>query len=109
MSYEIKINPADLHSTEAISARVEAEVANALKHWQERITRVEVHLHDDNGPLKGGVDKRCTMEARLAKQTPVFIEHSARDMYEAITKAAGKLERAVRRHIERHDELKSAR
>lgn len=109
MSYEIQINPADLPSTEAITSHVHEEIAGALKHWQNRITRVEVHLHDDNGPGKGGLDKRCTLEARPAGQEPVAVEHSARDMYEAITKASAKLGRAVRHQIERHDEMKSAR
>lgn len=108
MSLEIQINPGDVHSTQPITQHVHDEVNAALKHWQDRITRVEVHLHDDNGPAKKGIDKRCTLEARPAGQDPIVAGHADRDLYQAITKAAEKLGRAVTHHLERHDELKSA-
>lgn len=103
----IQVNAGEFHSTPAITAHVEAEVEKALKLYRDRITRVEVHLHDDNGP-KSGVDKRCVMEARPASHQPMAVEDTATDMYEAITRAAGKLERAVRKIVDKEREYKAS-
>lgn len=103
----IQVNAGEFHSTPAIIAHVEAEVEKAMKVYRGRVTRVEVHLHDDNGP-KSGVDKRCLMEARPASHQPIAVENSSTDMYEAIVGAAGKLERAVRKVIEKEREYNAS-
>lgn len=91
---QIQINTSGLKSTDAIDAHIENELANSLTKYQDRITRVEVHLHDENAH-KHGVDKRCVMEARPAGHQPVTVSHDSEDMYEAIRRASGKLERAL--------------
>ena len=103
---KIQINPGDVETSEAIDQRIRDEVEKALRHFAEQVTRVEVHLHDENGP-KAGLDKRCKLEVRLAGHDPMMVEHDARDLYEAIHQAADKLERAVRHKLERHDEKHS--
>jgi len=103
----IQVNAGEFHSTPAIIAHVEAEVEKSLKLFRERVTRVEVHLRDDNGP-KSGVDKRCVMEARLAARQPIAVENTGTDMYDAIVGAAGKLERAVRKLVEKEREYKGS-
>lgn len=100
---QIQISSVEVSSSEAVNQRVHEELERSMKLFRERVTRVQVHLHDANGP-KSGVDKRCVLEARIAGQHPVAVEARAVDMYDAITQAAGKLERAVRHQLERHDE-----
>lgn len=90
------------HSTR-IDEQIETEVQDALRHFADQVTRVEVHVHDVNGP-KSGHDKRCVMEVRLAGHQPLAVDHTALNVAESITGAAGRLERAVRRKLERHDE-----
>ncbi|MEX2213958.1 MAG: ribosome-associated translation inhibitor RaiA [Phycisphaeraceae bacterium] len=102
----IQINGAEIHSTEAINDHVNKTVNHSLHLWERQVTRVEIHLHDDNGS-KGGVDKRCIMEVRLAGFQPLAVEEVDEDMYNAITKAGSKLERAVRHKIERHEAHKT--
>ena len=49
---------------------VEAVVRGALDRFSEQITRVEVHLSDENSDKKFGTDdKRCLLEARLADRS----------------------------------------
>jgi hypothetical protein len=48
-----------------------AVVDATLGHLAEQITRVEVHLSDENGTKGGSVDKRCLMEARLEGHQPL--------------------------------------
>lgn len=103
---QILINAGDVQTSDAVVKTAHDEVAAALEIWRDQITRVEVHLRDLNGP-KSGLDKRCTIEARLAGHDPLAVEHDAPDLYQAISQAAGKLERAVRRKIERHEAKRS--
>ena len=98
---QIQVNAGDVHSSQAIQQRVEDEVTQALESWQERVTRVEVHLHDEDGPKHSDADKRCVMEVRIAGRDPMVVEHSSDDMYGSIQQAAGKLRRLVHRAIER--------
>lgn len=100
---QIQINFGDVQSSPTVTERVHAELDRTLKVFKDRITRIEVHLRDDNGP-KAGVDKRCLLEARLAGLDPLAVEAKGNDLYTVIADAAGKLERAIRHKVERHDE-----
>ncbi len=99
----IQVNAGEFQSTPALISHVETEVEKSLKVFRDRITRVEVHLHDNNGP-KAGADKRCVMEARPASHKPIAVEDTSTDMYQAVAGAAGKLERAIRKMVERERE-----
>ena len=53
----------------------ESEISSSLDRFADRITRVEVHLTDENSKARGGGDDiRCMLEARLANKQPVNIE-----------------------------------
>jgi ribosome-associated translation inhibitor RaiA len=92
----VLVNP-DHHITgdEWVTARVEGIVENAVDRFADRITRVEVHLNDVNGPKHGLREKRCLMEARVGGVKPIAVKHQAPSLLEAIEGAADKLERAV--------------
>ena len=72
--------------------RVEADIASGLSRFDDQITRVEVHVSDQNGDKSGGGDKRCVLEARPAGQQPVAVTHNADSVDEACTGALHKLE-----------------
>jgi ribosome-associated translation inhibitor RaiA len=80
---------------EALTAHVNKVLSNALSHFRERVTRVEVHLSDENGPKGGEADMRCAMEARLGNLQPIAITHAAATLHQAIGGAANKLARLV--------------
>lgn len=73
----------------------ESEVRRTLDHFGEHLTRVEVHLSDENSGKSGSDDKRCLMEARLSAHQPVAVSHHAASIDEAFRGAAGKLKRAL--------------
>lgn len=93
---KIQVNT-DNHITgrEALVEQAEATVTNALGHWAEHITRVEVHLSDENGNKTGGHDKRCMMEARLEGHQPIAVTHQAETMDQAVGGAAEKLKSSL--------------
>ncbi len=98
---QIQINFGSVKNSEAIEQRVEDAVQRAFEHFADRVTRVEVHLHDDNAKKAGPHDKRVVMEARPAGFDPLAVEHGGDDLYKVIDETAGKLGRAVKNKLER--------
>jgi hypothetical protein len=63
---KIQLNTdAHIDGNEALAAQVGAMVEQALDRFSEHITRVEVHLADENAGKSGRKDQRCRLEARL--------------------------------------------
>jgi hypothetical protein len=93
------------HSLEGNEARdlwTRGVVEAALSHVTGHVTRVEVHLSDENG-AKGGGDKRCLMEARLTGRPPLAVTNHADSLDAAVHGAAGKLVRAIDHSLGRAD------
>lgn len=90
-----------------LTLEVEAAVDAALGRFGDRITRVEVHLGDENSSSKAGDnDKRCAMEARLAGLQPITVTHHAASITQAIDGAADKLEKTLSRTVDRMNDTK---
>ncbi|MGD9841496.1 MAG: HPF/RaiA family ribosome-associated protein [Steroidobacteraceae bacterium] len=81
----------NLQGHEPLNERVHDIVVGALNRFRERITRVEVHLSDENGGKTGQLDKRCMIEARLEGRNPVAVTHHAATISQAIDGATDKL------------------
>jgi predicted component of type VI protein secretion system len=79
---------------------VEESLRSTLGRFEDRITRVEVHLSDVNGD-KGGVDTRCLIEARMAGKPPVAVEEQSDSVSAAVRGASGKLVRLLDTRIGR--------
>ncbi|MBX3379068.1 MAG: HPF/RaiA family ribosome-associated protein [Phycisphaeraceae bacterium] len=97
----IRINPGNLKSSEAINAWTQRKVRTSLRRFASRITRVEVHFADLNGPKEGKADLRCAMEARFNGRKPLAVEYRAEDLYAAIDGAARRLRTAMNRAVDR--------
>lgn len=92
----IKVNTDNhIHGSEQLASEVESVVESSLSHFRTRITRVEVHLSDENGPKAGDRDIRCLIEARLSGMQPTAVSHQASALSDAVSGAAQKLERAL--------------
>lgn len=89
---QIQIN-ADhsIHGRETLNVHIQHVVESALGHLASRVTRVEVHVSDENGARAGGEDKRCMMEARLEGRSPAAVTHHAATLHDAVNGAANKL------------------
>jgi ribosome-associated translation inhibitor RaiA len=78
-----------------LAAFVTGAVEGALEHFSDRITRVEIHLSDQNSAKSGEDDKRCMMEARLEGRQPIAVTHYAASLDQAVDGAAHKLTRLI--------------
>lgn len=78
-----------------LTAYVQSIVESSLGRFQQHVTRVEVHLTDENGSKSGTEDKRCMMEVRIEGQHPSAVTHHAGTVDDAVEGAAEKLKRSV--------------
>ena len=102
---QIQVNTDNhIDGNEALCAHVEAVVENAVRHVNDHLTRVEVHLGDENGGKAGSDDKRCLMEARLRSHQPVAVSHNAASIHQAVDGAARKLRASLESLLGRLDE-----
>lgn len=102
---KIQLNT-DVHidGTEALAAQVSATVEQALERFSEHVTRVEVHLSDENGGKSGQQDQRCMLEARLEGRQPVAVTDHAATLEQAVHGSATKLAHLLDRTLGRlHD------
>lgn len=96
-----------IEGNERLEAYVQTVVGGALERFRNRITRVEVHLTDENSLTKSkGNDKRCVMEARPASLQPVSVTHLADTIDQAIDGAIDRLERTLKRTFDKLDDPK---
>ena len=103
---QIQINTdRNIEGREALAAEVSRVVESTLSRISDHITRVEVHLSDENSDKKDGDNNmRCLMEARLQGRQPVAVTHQAATLDQAVDGAADKLIRLIESTLGRlHD------
>ena len=81
----------NLDGGEPLAESVRATVEDALSYFSAHITKVEVHLGDENGGKTSDNDKRCMMEARVEGQAPIAVTEHAETVAQAIDGAAERL------------------
>lgn len=85
----------NIKGREELDEYVESKVTDTLGHLAAHITRVEVHLSDENANHSGHHDKRCMMEARLEGHQPLAVSDDAETISQAIDGAAEKLKHSL--------------
>jgi ribosomal subunit interface protein len=108
---QIQINTGhniDVH--EALAVEVSGIVEYALSRFSDHITRVEVHLSDENSNKKVGHDAmRCMLEARIEGCQPIVVTNHASTLDKAVDGAADKLTRLIEHTLGRQGEQQSHR
>ena len=89
--------------TENVAERIEAQLRQRLGRFAERLTRLEVHVGDENARKGGGDDKRCTIEARPRGGEPVTVTAYAGDVDAAAREAGSKMATLLERHFGKAD------
>jgi hypothetical protein len=107
---QIQINTdRNIEGHEALAAQVTGIVESALSRISDRITRLELHLSDEDSHKSGQEDKRCVIEARLEGRQPIAVTHQAVTLDQAVGGAAGKLARLIESTLGRLRDRKSPR
>lgn len=98
----------NVEGTDELIGEIEAAVEEKLSRFSDRLTRVEVHLGDENAQKAGADDKRCMVEARPAGLKPVAVTSHASTVDDACKGALHKLVNLLERRFERLSEHKGA-
>jgi ribosomal subunit interface protein len=90
---QIQVNSDNhIQSSKRLEEWVRTTIESTLDRYAEDLTRVEVHLSDENGEKPGPHDLRCQLEARPKGHQPISVTHKADSLEQAIDGAAEKLE-----------------
>ncbi len=94
---QIQVNTdSNIEGDNALNRQVETTLRETLDHFSKHITRVEVHLRDENSASKSGTeDKRCLLEVRLRDHQPIAVSHHASTLDQAVDGAAKKMKRLL--------------
>jgi ribosome-associated translation inhibitor RaiA len=71
------------------------QIANGLERFESHISRIEVHLKDENGKKDGFNDISCLMEARIEGKQPIAVSNQADSVELAINGAIDKMTNAM--------------
>jgi ribosome-associated translation inhibitor RaiA len=80
---------------QGLDDHVHAVIEAAVGRFGEQISRVEVHLSDDNSQKSADGGNRCMMEARVTGYQPIAVSQHSINLHLAISGAADKLKRAI--------------
>ena len=93
---KIQVNTdANVDGHERLVAHVSATIEHALARFKDQVTRVEVHLSDENAAKTGPQDQRCLLEARLEGRQPVAVTVYAATQEQAVNGAVQKMQRLL--------------
>ncbi|WP_341710877.1 HPF/RaiA family ribosome-associated protein [Erythrobacter sp.] len=87
--------------TDNVASRIEAKVRDKLARFEERLTRLEVHVHDEQRHTHGHDDKACTIEARPRGGRPIGVTEHGSTVDDAARRAATTLAQRLERHFGR--------
>lgn len=85
----------NLNIHESLGQSLEDLLTEELSRFSEHITRLEVHLSDENGGKDGQNDKRCMIEARLEGKQPVAVTAAEHTYEESVKVAIEKLKASL--------------
>lgn len=93
---QININTdKSIDRSNGLDEHVQTVVKAAVDRFAEQITRVEVHLSDENSQKSSDGGNRCLLEARLTGHQPIAVSDHSVHLHQAISGAADKLKRAI--------------
>ncbi|MDO8965047.1 MAG: HPF/RaiA family ribosome-associated protein [Algoriphagus sp.] len=81
----------NIEGTAGLETFVSEKVNSGLKHFVENITRIEVHLSDQNADKGGSDDIHCKIEARLEGIQPVIVVGKSGSKEKALDEAVDKM------------------
>ncbi len=93
--------------TAAMEAHLQRQLRFAFDHLDNRVRRVWVRLSDING-RRGGIDKRCQVQVKLANSSDVVIADVQTDLYLAVSRAVERAASTITRRLGRLRQVQRA-
>lgn len=86
----------NIQGNETLETIVSEKVNHGLKHFADQITRIEVHLSDQNADKAGPEDIQCKIEARIKGMQPVMVASANDSKEKAVDDAVDKMKASLR-------------
>lgn len=85
----------NIAGSEKLNDYFSTTLSDSLSRFSDQITRLEVHLTDENSNKEGQNDKRCMLEARLEGHQPFAVSNNGDTIEQAVKGAADKLKSSL--------------
>ena len=85
----------NITGSDKLSAYLDSTISESLLRFSDKISRLEVHLSDDNSHKEGLNDKRCMLEARIEGMQPIAVTNLGDTTEQAISGALDKLKASL--------------
>ena len=93
---QIQVNTDNnIEGTDKLRDYLTETIQDELSRFEEHITRIEVHLSDENGSKGGGNDNRCMLEARVENMKPIAVVELADTVEQSVFGATTKLKASL--------------
>lgn len=86
-------------SSMALKDDIRSRVRDKLQRYEDHLTRIEIHLSDENALKNGPQDKRCKVEARMKGRAPLTVSYDACELHQALDGAMNKLTSVLDRNL----------
>ena len=100
---QVQVNSNHIEGSARLQEWVGSAVSDRLERFEDFLTRLEIHLSDENGAKAGAEDKRCQIEARPKGHQPLSVTHKAESIDLAVEGAAEKMRHALEHLLGRLD------
>jgi ribosome-associated translation inhibitor RaiA len=97
---QIDIQTRGFNLSRRLEQHIRRKLSNTLAAQSDHITHAQVRLSDINGP-RGGVDKCCQLNVKLAGSPSVVVRDVSTSMYAAIDCAAHRISSSLSRRLSR--------
>jgi ribosome-associated translation inhibitor RaiA len=85
----------NIEGKERIEKYFKEQLKEDLDRFSDRVTRLEVHLSDENGDKSGENDKKCVIEARPEGLKPLAVTAYDSTVEKAISSASKKIKSSL--------------
>ena len=85
----------NIPGTEKFEAFVTEKINHSLKRFVSKITRIEVHLSDQNAHKSGSDDIQCKIEARIEGISPLIVTDRKSTKEKALDAALDKMKASL--------------
>ncbi len=93
---QIQINSdKNIEITKESKDDLKTKVQKKLERFDNLVSRVEVHLSDENSDKSGLNDKKCLMEARLLNRQPIIVTDHSDNVGKSFVSSLNKLQRKI--------------
>lgn len=92
---QVQVHTNQIEGSARLQEWVGSAVMDKLEYFEELLTRVVVHITDENAQKSGPDDKRCQIEARPKGHQSISVTHKAADLGVAVDGAAEKMRHAL--------------